>query len=120
MGKAQLIEPSHDPARDALAAHIDRDMKARDLEAATAAVARANTLVDVAETRHGLAKAGLAAWRANQVERLHDAAATGKTLPQESAREARAAAEQRRRRDRKRQIGAGRLRSSRPRRGGIL
>lgn len=94
MGKAQLIEPSHDPARAALGrAIIDRDMKARDLEAATAAVARANTLVDVAETRHGLAKAGLAAWRANQVERLHAAAATGKTLPQESAREARAAAE---------------------------
>jgi hypothetical protein len=94
MGKPQLIESSRDPARAALGAAIrERDMRARDSEAAKAAVERANTLVDVAETRHGLAKAGLAAWRINQVERLHAAAATGEAPAQESAREARAAAQ---------------------------
>jgi hypothetical protein len=94
MGKTQPAKPSRDPARATLSrAIIDRDMKARDFEAAKAAVERANTLVDVAETRHGLAKAGLAAWRVNQVERLHAAAATGEAPPQESAREARAAAQ---------------------------
>jgi hypothetical protein len=38
---------------------MDCYMKARDLKAAKTVVERANTLIDVAETRHELAKAAL-------------------------------------------------------------
>jgi hypothetical protein len=89
-----MAEPSRDPARTALSrAVIDRELRARDLEAAKSARQRASLMVDAAEVRHGLARAGLSAWRVNQVERLHAAAATGEAPTQEIAREARAAAQ---------------------------
>ena len=94
MGKIEKVETQRDPRRVALGEAIaNHNERSRAFDAAKAAVARANTLVDAAETRHQLAKAGLAAWRTNQVERLHAAAATGEELPQESGRAARAAAE---------------------------
>jgi hypothetical protein len=94
VGKVEKIETVRDPRRVALGEAIaNYNERSRELDAATAAVDRAHTLIDAAGTRHQLAKAGLAAWRANQVSRLHAAATTGEESPQESGRAVRAAVE---------------------------
>jgi hypothetical protein len=91
LGKQKIAtDPRRVALVEAIAHHEDRS---RALEAATAAVDRAHKLADAAETRHHLAKAGLAAWRTNQVSRLHAAAATGEELVQESGRAVWAATE---------------------------
>jgi hypothetical protein len=94
VGKMQRVEVPSDQARLALAEAIANHKEwTRALDTATTAVDRARTLIDAAVTRHEIARADLAAWRANQVSRLHAAATTGEESPQESGRAVRAAVE---------------------------
>jgi hypothetical protein len=93
MGKMEKIATPGDSLRIALSEAIaNHKERSRELTAATAAVDRAYAdwrCGDPTPTR----KAGFAAWRTNQVSRLHAAATTGKEPPQESGRAVRAAAE---------------------------
>src|SRR5450631_4207956 len=93
MGKMEKVA-TLDPARVALAEAIANHKEwTRALDTATTAVDRAHTLIDAALLRHEISRADLAAWRANQVSRLHAAATTGEESPQESGRAVRAAVE---------------------------